>query len=270
VPNTFLGFPVPKAKIAEMIAGAAPPLEHATWHEPDGSDPLVLPADITPDQVVQWDGTKFKGTTPAVGGIGTCYEAAGLDFATWFESIDGYYKASSPANGYSLSSSLLSLFTQGGAADWASIYKDPSEFPTLPGWDKKAKFKTIVTFMANGDSLPKMDVLWGEPDTARHFGFIVRAGQLKASVGNGSVETLSAALEDWGAAGYYKTKILEADYKVTSVDFYVDGVKVATISTNLPTGTTHARRSPRLYIRANGSTNYHGFNLSFWRQWKEY
>lgn len=269
MPNSFLGFPVPRAKIAEMIAGSAPPLEHSAWHRPPGSDPLVLPADIADGQAVVWDAAaaKFKGAS--AGGIGSVYDDPGYPFLTFFESLSGYYSASSPASGVSLSNTQLGLITQGGANDWASLYKEPSEFVTPWPWSKKAKFKTEVTFSATASSLPKHDVMIGDTDTGRHFGFVVRDGKLYGSVGNGSAETLTAALEDWGAAGYYKTKKLEAVYNVTSVDFWVDGVKVATLSSGLPTGTTSARKMIRLYIRGNGSANWHALVLSHWIAWKE-
>ena len=38
--NLFIGFPVPRAKIADMIEGAAPPLDHATQHEYGGDDAI--------------------------------------------------------------------------------------------------------------------------------------------------------------------------------------------------------------------------------------
>ena len=66
--NLFIGFPVPRAKIADMITGSAPPLNHVANHEPDGSDPLVLPGDIDPGEFVGWNGTKFIGA--AAGGNG--------------------------------------------------------------------------------------------------------------------------------------------------------------------------------------------------------
>lgn len=68
MPNLFLGFPVPRAKIAEMIAGAAPPLAHAAWHKPSGTDALVLPADISIGQAVGWNGTKYLGVAAGGGG----------------------------------------------------------------------------------------------------------------------------------------------------------------------------------------------------------
>lgn len=67
--NLFIGFPVPRAKIADMIEGAAPPLEHISNHLPPGSDPLVLPGDIEADQIVKWTGTKFIGAAAPAGVI---------------------------------------------------------------------------------------------------------------------------------------------------------------------------------------------------------
>lgn len=51
-----------------MIEEAAPPLEHYENHEPDGSDPIVLPGDISSDQNLQWNGEKFVGADPAGNG----------------------------------------------------------------------------------------------------------------------------------------------------------------------------------------------------------
>lgn len=60
--NFFIGFPVPRAKIATMIETAAPPLEHVENHFPDGSDPIVLPDDIGEGQILTWNGAKFVGS----------------------------------------------------------------------------------------------------------------------------------------------------------------------------------------------------------------
>ncbi|MBA7636351.1 hypothetical protein ES703_43969 [subsurface metagenome] len=66
--NLFIGFPVPRAKIADMIIGSAPPLEHSVNHLPNGSDPIVLPGDIDPGEFLQWSDSKFIGA--AAGGNG--------------------------------------------------------------------------------------------------------------------------------------------------------------------------------------------------------
>lgn len=67
--NLFIGFPVPRAKIADMIEGSAPPLNHIANHRPSGSDPLVLDTDIEDNQIVKWNGTKFIGAAAPAAGV---------------------------------------------------------------------------------------------------------------------------------------------------------------------------------------------------------
>lgn len=249
--NLFLGFPVPRAKIADMIAGSAPPTIHHTQHEKNGADEI----DCT-------------GLTGAGGGAAG-YDDPGYYFSTWFESLNGYYTASSPTGMVTINSNNLYLATDGGGADWASINKEPSEFVTPWNWAKISKFKTEVTFSAFGSSLPKMDILWGNADNNRHFGFVVRDGLLKASVADGSAETLSDTIEDWGETGYYETRLLEAVLESGQAKFYVNGILKATLTTGLPVGTDKARMFIKAYLRANGSEDYHEIILSYWQAWKE-
>ncbi len=57
--NLFIGFPVPRAKIATMIEEAAPPLIHGLQHQPDGEDPIVDPEGLSVGQILIYDGEKF-------------------------------------------------------------------------------------------------------------------------------------------------------------------------------------------------------------------
>lgn len=249
--NLFLGFPVPRAKIADMISGSAPPSLHKTQHQDGGTDEM--------------DVTGLSGA----GGISSEYDDPGFFFGTWFESLEGYGLESSPAGGVITDKYSISVMTQGGGTDYARLFRRPAQFVTAPSWAKSAKFKTEVEIYVGTDSLPKVDILWGRVDTGRHFGFVVRSGLLKASVANGSAETLSATIEDWGSVGYDKYKKLEAHYKVSSIDFYVDGVLKATLSTGLPTGTAQANELIYIGIRANGNTQSNTIYASYWKAWKE-
>lgn len=87
--NLFIGFPVPRAKIADMIEGAAPPLEHVTNHLPPGSDPLVLPGDISENQILKWNGTKFVGSdAPAGNGYTSPMSIPPSAFFPEFDTVD--------------------------------------------------------------------------------------------------------------------------------------------------------------------------------------
>lgn len=111
--NLFIGFPVPRAKIATMIEEAAPPLEHVFNHEPDGSDPIVLPGDISEDQILTWNGTKFVGMdAPAVGLILTPISI----HASHFNPVDDQTDYTCDESGLSRRASLDS------AVFWAPVF----------------------------------------------------------------------------------------------------------------------------------------------------
>jgi len=220
VANFFLGFPVPKAKIADMVAGV------------------------------------------------DLYAGKGVYWHTFFESLDGLYCASSPAGGVTISSTNLTVATAGGGTDWASIYKDPAEWQAALSWTYGLKFKAHVTLSSFPASGGLIHLCAGSPGTGRHVGFKVVNGKLYGSVGNGSAETLTAAIEDWGASGYYQTRALEAIYDGSKADFYVNGILKGTINTGLPAGTTDARVLFRAYVQANGNTNYLGLAMSHYRALK--
>lgn len=225
MPNTFLGFPVRRAMLAD----------YALKTEAMASE----------------------------------YDDAGYYWGSLLESLDGFSASSSPADGVSIDYTGIQLATQLGGTDWANLQKAPVVLATALTWDKKAKWKSSITFAHSVESIGIIDVCMGYPDTARHVGFTVRAGKLYASVGNGSAETLSPALADWGSAGYFETHDLKVDYKITSCDFYLDGVLVATISTGLPSGATNANCLMRVYVRANASVKSVQAAVSYWKAWHE-
>jgi len=220
MPNLFLGFPVPRSKIADMVASV------------------------------------------------DLYAGKGVYWHTFFESLDGLYSASSPAGGVTITSTKLTLATAGGPTNWASCLKDPSEWRATLSWAYGVKFKCHATFSSSPAAGGLIHLCAGAPGTGRHVGFKVVNGKLYGSVGNGSAETLSSALEDWGTGAYYQTKQLEVVFTPAGADFYVDGVKVATIATGLPTGTADARVLFRGYVQADGNANYLGLMISHYRVMK--
>ena len=135
MPNLFLGFPVSRAKIAEMIEGSAPPIAHAPWHLPDGQDPLILPADITAGQAVGWDGSKYKGY--AAGGAGGPDLLTNFFYQTFFESLDAFYQYVRYTGAITLYNYAVYLSTGAQINSRARLYKQCS-VPT-PGltWAKK-------------------------------------------------------------------------------------------------------------------------------------
>lgn len=238
--NMFLGFPVPRAKIALMIEGAAPPLEHKENHEPDGSDPLVLPGDISSDQIIKWNGTKFVGSAAPSGGLGNRYDDPNFFFTTRFPSLDGFNTWISAGGLLTFEEENLLINSSATPNSIAGLYK-PIDF-SLPAltWDKARKFKCNVRLIS---AVNKYGDLWlgmGRYDSNNRISFRVEDGVLKGFTRNASSET-EVTLETLGTSSYDETRDLECVFTPGSkAEFYVDGILVDEITTTLPSGTSNA------------------------------
>lgn len=220
--NSFIGFPVPRAKIADMIAGAAPPLIHHTDHETGGDDEV--------------DCTGLAGA----GGITLPLDD--LYFHTFFENIDGYTQSNYGGGGVTLSTENISVACAGGNGDRGQIYKAVAKKYVPLTWAKDREFRVQAGFYAATNSTQKLQIGTGHLWTGYGFGFKIQDGLLKA-YSKGSGGTYEETIEDLGASGYDIGRKLRARLTAgTKVEFWVDGVLVKTDTTCYPTGTTYADR----------------------------
>ncbi|MBA7495706.1 hypothetical protein ES702_06295 [subsurface metagenome] len=260
--NFFLGFPVPRAKIADMITGAAPPLEHIANHLPGGSDPLIAPDGMQAGQIIQWDGEKFIAVAPPSAGIATRYADTDIFWATNFESLDGFYNSASLTASVTLSDAMLELNT--GTDNNALAYFRKEHTIQLPvgTWHNARKFRVMAQFYSTHNSTGINFIGTGKSYTLRHIGFCVVDGLLKGSVHNGSSQT-TVTLEDWGGGSYLETRKLEAVFTPGSkAEFYIAGVKIDEITTGLPSGPTDAEHWICGYVKNTDGANNLTLRLS--------
>ena len=255
MPNLFLGFPVPRARIAEMIEGSAPPLEHAANHIPGGSDEIVLTADISAGQIVQWNGTKFIGIATPSGGIASRYDDPHIFLETNFESLDGFYNTGSSGAAVTISDAQLELATGTTINALAYLRKEHTiQFP-LGSWDVVKKFRVMVYLQGSINEVGINFIGTGKSYTLRHVGFVVLDGDLCGCVHNGSSLT-TVSLDDWGSGTYSKTKYLEAIFTPASkAEFYINGVKIDEITSGLPSGYSDAEHWICSYVKNTDGTN---------------
>lgn len=260
--NLFIGFPVPRAKIAEMIVGYAPPTLHIANHLPAGSDPLILPGDISAGQFVRWNGTKFIGASPPTAGIATRYDDTDIFLHTNFESLDGFYNTASLTASVTLTEAMLELNTGTDNNALAYFRKDHTIQLPVGTWNKTRKFRAMAQFYSTASSTGINFIGTGKSYTVRHIGFCVLDGLLKGSVHNGSSQT-TVTLEDWGGSAYLQTRKLEAVFTPASkAEFYIAGVKIAEITTGLPSGSADAEHWICGYVKNTDGTNNLTLRLS--------
>jgi len=247
--NLFIGFPVPRAKIADMITGEAAPKDHHADHEDGGSDEV--------------DCTGLEGA----GGISFPY--GGLLAQFLFTSIDGFYQDNSGTGVITLDDSTL-YFTSGLNADSkARLEKSPAYLIPRQNYDKNSELKTQIRFHSYTSATGNFVAVLGYDETYKHIGFKVLAGKLYGTVGNGSAET-TVELQTLGAGAYDVTRDLKAVLTAGSkCEFFVDGTKVDEITTGLPTGEVSAATLLVLEASNPGVAEEKRMYLSIWNIWQE-
>ena len=249
--NLFLGFPVPRAKIADMIASDAPPSLHKTQHQDGGTDEM--------------DVTGLVGA----GGMATLYEGPGIFVSDWFESLDGWVFDGGGGGTASVNGYRVLVQVNGTSDAWAELMKVPDIFRTMPNWNKKVYFKADVEIKRWAANSGRQWIIAGQEANRRHVGFKVTDGVLRGCVANGLSETLTTWSETLGAAAFTIKKSLECKYNVTSCSFYVDGVLVETLSTGLPEDNTDANYLFNLVCWDDVKAVAMYLQCSWFKVWKE-
>lgn len=215
--NLFLGFPVARAKIADMISTSAPPLAHKTQHQDGGSDEI--------------DATGLVGA-----GGGGIFPLNLHIFSSLCESVDGYVTSVTGTGAINDAGDGLTLATNATADSTAKLEKTIYENEYIFKWDKSRQFEANVAFIASTSATCTMYLLHGFDETFNSIGFSVINGVLKGVVVDATTLT-SVNLQTLGAGAFSVNRTLKAVF-TTGVDckFYVDGVLLGTITTGLPSG----------------------------------
>ena len=247
--NSFIGFPVPRAKIADMITGTAPPAIHATQHETGGSDVL--------------DGTKI----PGAGGVTLPF--SDYFYNTSFESLDGIRQSLYAGGTITLDDRYVELATTGTQYSFANLEKRIN-YPSVPlNWDKNREFRAQVNFRV--DTIAGSDIVIGTGvlTAGNSFGFRVENGLLKAfsqAVGNIEVHTI----EDWSGSGFNNTRQLRAHKTgANEIKFYVDDVLVYTATTHIPAGSDDIEKVMYMYVYNTDAGGIVWMRLSDFTIWQE-
>ncbi len=212
--NFFLGFPVPRAKIADMISEDAPPIIHVTQHIPGGSDPFV--ASMANGQILVWSSAAgaFVAATPSGNGIADLYSETGYYFHTFFESIDNFYKVVTNSGEISADQQGITVKTGATQNSTADFNKKPNRSIVPPVWTKSRRFKCVVNFSSTGSKLGEIWITTGGYGaTWSHIGFKVIDGVLYGTYRNVS-NTADVTIETLGTGAYDQERTLECVWTV--------------------------------------------------------
>ncbi len=180
---------------------------------------------------------------------------------TFFDSLDGIHQFTAGSATIILGYQIVQLAVTIAAGDSAYIRKFPS-YPLVPlSWDKDRTFRTRIKITSDLDSTITVWICTGNINLFWGVGFYFNAGKLYARTKNTS-GTTDVEIADLGTSGFAVTYDLKVVFtSAVNAKFYLDGVLVATITTNLPTGTTYADRL--YYIRNSNNTGTDSGKLEF-------
>ena len=215
MPNSFLGFPVPRAKIADMIAAAAPPSLHHAQHENGGTDEI--------------DATGLTGA----GGSGLTMKDF-LSLSGIIESLDGYLVNTAGTGSVVIDNVGAFMSTGTTSSSNARFYRSIQDYLAFPNFGKDVVFSVLANFDSRTSKNGTFQIFLGESIDFAQIGFEVVDGILYGICAKTSAHT-TVALETLGAVAFDTQRFLQAVFTAGSkVEFYVNGVLSGEITTNLP------------------------------------
>lgn len=247
--NLFIGFPVPRARIADMITGEAAPKDHHADHEDGGSDEVNC--------------TGLEGA----GGLTLPWDD--FIYVAAFESLDGYRATQAGGGAIAIDGEGVALETGGTNGDTYGIKKALNDEPIPMSWDKKKQFITAANFSAGGSSNGYQFIGIGDYSSGNCLGFRVVDGKFEAFARKGANEE-TYEIEDWSAGAYdYQRRLKIVHNAGVNVEFWVDGVKVYTATTQVPEGAHNAQYLLHAIVQNTGAGDWLYLCFSHYHYWQE-
>ncbi len=227
--NLFLGFPVARAKIADMIATSAPPSLHKTQHQLGCSDELNV-----------------TGLTGAGGGLSVPF----LNNLIYNDcgSITKHVKTTTGSSLIAASDNGIVLETFLTSSSEAELIDVLEFLYPHTAWTKARQFNCTVKLRSATSKDAEMYMISGSRSNSIGFGFYVSAGDLYAFSGDGT-DTTYTIIQSLSAGPYTKYRLLRAVFTPgVKIEYYVDGILLLTITTTLPSGSSYYNYLANFYI----------------------
>lgn len=249
--NLFLGFPVPRAKIADMISGSAPPSLHKTQHQDGGTDEI--------------DCTGLVGA----GGITLPWNDLYLNCLC--ESLDGFEQVVTGSGSITIGLNGYYLQTGATADSYATIKKRLRTLHPPLSWDKNAQIAFAFWYRTTTSNTGLLWLIRGFTGVAAHFGFYIENGILYGTVHNGTTQT-KVLLVDRGDLNWDHRYTAKAKYYAgIKVEFYLNDVLMDTITETgdiMPTGDDSTAYPVNIYIKNPGVAQFKETQINLWSLWQ--
>ncbi len=184
-------------------------------------------------------------------------------YRSHFESLDGLLIQGTNGGSVYLGDTYLALIIVPGAVAVASFKKKPSYSLVPLTWDKKRTLSFRTRFYSTVDSSMEAWLGTGDLKFGSGIGLYFKDGILYARTNKSGANT-DILIEDFGLAGFdFTRKFVIKLTPTVDVKFYLDDILVATIITNLPTGSTNANTTAWFELKNVSTTDAGNFRISY-------
>lgn len=264
--NLFIGFPVPRAKIAEMIEGAAPPLKHKDNHLPDGSDALFPANGDASGKILRWTGSAFEWI--AAPSAGAPFPFDGINIGATFEDYQAYDLIGSAGTEYYLDKDGLTLHWTSGSSAIISCTRKLFADDPISLWTKNQRLDVALRAWSATPAENESYCIRGKSDD-NCFGFFSCSGDLLGIIGNleeGYAEVGLLTADQW--IGHAKILSARLYPDTFNCKFYVNGVYIDEVTSEqcFPTGSDYLDQVFYMDLSADNVNDYTICN--YWNFWQ--
>lgn len=252
--NLFIGFPVPRAKIAEMIEGSAPPIIHHDRHEDGGDDEIPFEDILNRKHASKHEAGGDDEITIEAGGLATLYNDLGFHFKTFFPTLDEFLTGTAGTGAITHTYDKIVLSTGATTSSWAKVLKNTAYQLPLLTFDKDIFLRFRYVFNIFPDANPASYIITADATNKKHIGVSMYNNSLSYSIHNGSTRYQGEILSCPGTGTEYEYIVEIKFYTGVKIEYWIDGTKRYTHTDNLPTGAFFENSFIRVAVSNSNTT----------------
>lgn len=252
--NLFIGFPVPRAKIAEMIEGYAPPVLHADRHEESGNDEISYLELLNRKHASRHESGGDDEITIDAAGIATLYDDLGFHFKTFFPTLDEFVTGQAGTGSFTHTPDKISLATGSTTSSWAKVLKNTAYQLPLLTYDKNIFIRFRCVFNIFPDVNPNSYIITSDATNHKHIGVSMYNNKLAYSIHTGTSRYQGEIISCAGTGTEYDKIVDIKFYTGDKVEYWIDGILEHTQSTDLPTGAFYDENFLRVAVSNSNTT----------------
>ncbi|MBA7708742.1 hypothetical protein ES703_117646 [subsurface metagenome] len=187
-------------------------------------------------------------------GIATLYDDLGFHYKTFFPTLDEFVTGQANTGSITHTPDKISLASGSTTSSWAKVLKNTAYPLHLLTYDKNIFIRFRCVFNIFPDVNPASYIITADATNHKHIGVSMYNNNLAASIHTGTTRYQDTIVDCPGTGTEYD-KIVEIKfYAGEKIEYWIDGVKLRTDTTNLPTGAFYDENFLRIAVSNSNTT----------------